>query len=156
MAHRVVAATLGPADVGNQAHALGVQPRALLAGGEVDVGLGPAPRPLVVRPVERGGAEPVLPGQLAGVLDPHPPLLGTVHQEQAAERPERLATQRRLGLLVEQDHPAPGVGELGRGDQPGEPTSDHDHVGFGACGHGLPLPGRAREFRARRPRRVLC
>ena len=49
VAGREVAAALGPADVGQEAHALRVQPRALLAGGEVDVGLGPAPRPLVLR-----------------------------------------------------------------------------------------------------------
>ena len=112
-----VAAALGPADVRHEAHALGVQPRALLAGGEVDVGLGPAARPLVLGTVEPGRAEPVLPGQLARVVDPHPALLGAVDEEQAAEGPERLAAERGLGLLVEQDHPAPGVGELGGCDQ---------------------------------------
>src|SRR5665213_1762615 len=73
-----VAAALGPADVRHEAHALSVQPGALLAGGEVDIGLGPAPRPRVLGPVESCRAEPVLPGQLARVVDPHAALLGAV------------------------------------------------------------------------------
>ena len=124
-----IAAALGPADVRHEAHALRVQPRALLAGGEVDVGLGPAARPLVLGTVEPRRAEPVLPRQLARVVDPHPALLGAVDEEQAPERPERLAAERRLGLLLEQDHPAPGVGQLGGCDQAGQAGPDHDRIG---------------------------
>ncbi len=124
-----VAAALGPADVRYEAQTLGVQPRALLARGEIDVRLGPAARPLVLRPVEPRRAEPILPGQLARVVNPHPALLGTVHQEQAPKRPERLPAQRCLGLLVEQDHPLPGIGQLGGCDQAGQTGSNHDRIG---------------------------
>ena len=127
-----VAAALGPAHVGQEAHALRVQPRALLARGEVDVGLGPAARPVVVGPVEAGGAEPVLPGQLARVADARPPLLGAVDEEQAAEGPEGLAAERRLGLLVDEDDAPPGVGELGGGHEAGEAAPDDDDVGVHA------------------------
>ena len=50
-----VAAALGPADDREPAHAPGVQPGALLAGGEGDVGLGPLARPQVLR---RGRSRP--------------------------------------------------------------------------------------------------
>src|ERR1700733_4301099 len=100
VSRRQVAAALGPAHVRHEAHALGVKPRTLLAGGEVDVCLSPAARPLVLRTVEPGGAEPVLPGELVGVFDPQSPLLWAVHQEEPAEGPERLASQRSLRLLV--------------------------------------------------------
>ena len=129
VAGRQVAAALGPADVREEAHALVVQPRALLAGGEVDVGLGPAPRPLVLGAVEPGRAQPVLPRQLARVVDPHPALLGAVDEEQPAEGPERLAAQRCLGLLVDEDHPPPGVGQLGGGDEARQAGPDHDRIG---------------------------
>ena len=100
----VVAAALGPADHREEPHALAVQPGALLAGREVDVGLGPLPRPVVLVPVEAGGAEPVLPARARGEsLMPQPALLGRVDEEQPAERPERLAAEGLLGLLVEQD-----------------------------------------------------
>ena len=62
-------------------------------------------------------------------LDAHPALLGGVDQEQAAEAPERLATERLLGLLVDQHDPAPGVGGLGGGGQTGEPVAHDDHIG---------------------------
>ena len=66
---------LGPPDDGEPAHALRVEPGALLTGGEVDVGARPQPRPVVLRAVEAGGALPVLPGQLGRVADAHPSLL---------------------------------------------------------------------------------
>ena len=37
-----------------------------------------------------------------------------------------------LALLVEQQHPAAGVGGLGCGDQPGQAGSHHDDVGVHA------------------------
>src|SRR5215218_8772084 len=52
--------------VGQPAHALGVQPRALLAGAERDVGLRPAARPRVLGTVEAGRPEPVLQRELVG------------------------------------------------------------------------------------------
>ena len=132
----VVAAALGPARVGDPAHALAVQPRALLAGAEAHVGLGPLARPLVLGPVEGRGAHPVLQRQLVGVLDAHPALLGAVDEHQPAQRPERLAAQVRLGLLVEQEHLLAGVGQLGGGHQPGQAAADHDHVGVVAHARG--------------------
>ena len=127
---RELAAALGPADVRQEADALRVQPRPLLPGSPVDVGLGPAARPLVLGPVEPGRAEPVLPGELARVPDPHPALLGAVDEEQAAERPERLAAERLLRLLVDEDHAAPGRCQLRGGDEPGEAGPDDDGVGL--------------------------
>ena len=126
---REPAAALGPADVRQEADALRVQPRSLLAGSPVDVGLGPAARPLVLGPVEAGRAEPVLPGELARVPDPQPALLRAVDEEQAAERPERLAAERLLRLLVDEDHASPGGSELRGRDEPGEPCPDDDGVG---------------------------
>src|SRR3712207_8398363 len=58
VADAAVAAALGPLHEREPAHALGVQPRALLAGGEVDVGLGPAARPEVLVAVEGRRAHP--------------------------------------------------------------------------------------------------
>ena len=52
-----------------------------------------------------------------------------IAEEQAAERPERLATQVVRALLVEQGDGAAGGGQLGRGDEPGEACPDDDHVG---------------------------
>ena len=67
---RAYAAALGPADDREEPDALLVQPGALLAGREVDVGLGPAARPVVLR---RGRSRRVpsqsCQRQLAGVLD---------------------------------------------------------------------------------------
>ena len=123
-----VAAALGPADDGEPAHAHLVQPGALLAGGEVEVGLGPAAAPLVLFAVEAGRAEPVLGGEVAGVLDAHAALFGGVDQEQAAERPPGLAAERGGGLLLDEDHPLAGEHELGGGGQTGEAGSDHDGV----------------------------
>ena len=137
---RQVAAALRPADVGHELHAHPGQPRALLAGGEVDVGLGPAPRPLVLVAVEARGAEPVLPGELVRVLDPQPALLGAVDEHQPAQGPERLAAQRGLRLLVEEDDLAAGVGQLRGGDEAREPRSDDDGVRV----HRGVVPDRAR------------
>ena len=123
-----VAAALRPADHRQQPHALLAQPGALLARGEVHVRLRPAPRPLVVGPVEAGGAEPVLPGELVRVADAQAPLLGAVDEEQPAERPERLAAERRLGFLVDDHHPAAGLGQLGGRHEPREAAADDDRV----------------------------
>ena len=129
VADRAVAAALGPAGVGQEADAPLAHPGALLAGGELHVGLGPARGPEVLRAIEARGALPVLPGQVIGVAHAHPALLGRVHQEDAAERPERLAAERRLGLLVDEHHALAGVDQLGGGDEPGEAGADDDRVG---------------------------
>jgi len=127
---REATASLGPADVRQEADAPRVQPRSLLSAGPVDVGLRPAARPLVLGPVEPGRAQPVLPGELARVPDPHPALLRAVHEEQAAERPERLAAERLLRLLVDEDHVPPGRGQFRGGDEACEAGPDDDGVGL--------------------------
>ncbi len=134
-------AAFGPADHGEQPDAHAAQPGPLLAGREVDVRLGPAARPRVLVAVEAGGAEPVLPGEFAGVADPHPALLGRVDQEEPAEGPVRLAAERPGGFLVEQDDAPSGVGEFGGGGQAREAGSDHDDVG---------VEGHQGSFRGRR------
>lgn len=128
MARRQVAAALGPANVRHEAHALRVQPRALLAGGEVDVRLRPAARPLVLGTVEAGGAQPVLPGELVGVADSQPALLRAVHQEDPAEGPERLSSQRGLWLLIDEQHSASRVGELSGRHEPRQPGPHDDDI----------------------------
>ena len=71
-----VAAPLGPADQREPPHPHAVQPGPLLPGGEGDVGLRPAVRPVVLArrvvgsAVEERAAHPVLPGQLVGSLMP--------------------------------------------------------------------------------------
>src|SRR3954454_18946274 len=69
VAHRVVAAALGPSDHGEDAMAHRTQPRALLAGRERHIGLGPLPWPEILVTVELGGADPVLHREVEGVLD---------------------------------------------------------------------------------------
>ena len=129
-------AALGPADDGEEAHAHRVQPRALLAGGPLDVGAGPLAAPAVlVGAVEAGAGGPVGPGEVERVADAQAALLGAVDEEEPAERPPRLPAERRLGLLVEQDHPASRVGELGGGDETGQAGPDDDDVGVGHAGH---------------------
>src|SRR4051812_43154820 len=98
--------------------------------------MGPRARPVVLLAVELRAAEPVLQRELTRVADAHAPLLGAVDEEQPAEGPERLATEALLGLLVEQDHSLAGIGELGCGDQAGEPGSDDDGIGFQHVSHG--------------------
>lgn len=144
MPGRVVAAAFGPADDREDPQPLLVEPGTLLPGGEVDVRLGPSARPAVLLlAVEARRAEPVLEGQVPAVLDPHPALFGRVHEEEPAEGPVRLAADGLLGLLVEKDHGASGVDQLGGGHQPGESRPDHDHIsvvrhGFRPVGEGVP------------------
>src|SRR6476620_5794669 len=107
-----------------------------LVGGPLDVGATPRVAPVVgagaaVRcgeAVPARGALPVLPGELEGVGDAHPALLGAVDEEQATEAPPRLAAEVGLALLVEQHHRPAGVGELARGDEPGQAGTHDDDV----------------------------
>ena len=122
-------AALGPADDREHPVAHRAQPGALLAGREVDVRLGPPARPVVLLAVELRAAEPVLQGEVVGVPDAHPPLLGGVDEEQPAQAPERLPAQRLLPLLVDQHHALAGVRDLGRGDQSGQPGPHDDDIG---------------------------
>ena len=97
----VVAAALGPADQRESLQPALAQPAALLARGEVDVGVRPLPRPVVLGPVESRRAQPVLQRQLVAVADAQPALFGAVDEEQPAERPERLAADVGGVLLVD-------------------------------------------------------
>ena len=78
---------------------------ALLAGGEVEVRLGPLARPEVLVPVELGRTHPVLRRELEAVLDAHPALLRAVDEEEPAEAPEGLAAEGLLALLVDEHDP---------------------------------------------------
>ena len=131
---REISAALGPADDRENLQALRAQPGALLARREIDVGLGPAARPVILVAVEAGRAEPVLQREVAAVAHAHAALLGGVDEEQSAERPERLAAERAFRLLIENDDLAARVGELGRRDQTRKPGADHN----GVCVHARP------------------
>src|SRR4051794_14432670 len=61
-------------------------------------------------------------------MDAQPTLFGAVDEEEAAEGPVRLAAERGLGLLVEQDHASPRIGQLGGRHEPGQPSSDNDDI----------------------------
>jgi hypothetical protein len=62
------------------------------------------------------------------VADAQAPLLGAVDEEQSAERPERLPAQRLGAFLIEQDHLASCVRQLGGGDEARKPPADDDHI----------------------------
>jgi hypothetical protein len=127
----------------------GAQPVALLGRRKSDIGLRPAFGPEVLVAVEAGRSHPVLQRKIVTVPDAEPALLGGVHQEQAAERPERLAAQALLALLVDYDDMLAGIGDFGRGDEAGEAGADHDYVSL--VGHGV-TPGFLR-MEDRRPKR---
>src|SRR5690606_11931159 len=124
----VVAAPLGPADHREGLQAAGPQPGAFLVGGEVDVGLGPLAGPVVLRPVEAGGAQPVLPRQFVAVPDAQPSLFGAVDEEQSAEGPVGLPAEVGGVLLVDDQHPAAAVDQLAGGDEAGQPGAHHDDI----------------------------
>ena len=128
VADGIAAAALGPADDGKEFQAALHQPGAFLAGGKADIGLGPFARPEILRPIESGGAQPVLERQIMRIADAHAPLLGRIDEEKTAERPERLAAERLLRLLVDDDDLLAGLGQLGGGNQPGKAGADNDHV----------------------------
>ncbi|BDZ63154.1 hypothetical protein GCM10025877_00920 [Agromyces mangrovi Wang et al. 2018] len=130
------AAALGPADDREEADPALAQPRALLAGGELEVGVGPPTSPEVVVAVESGRPVPVLTGQCERVVHAHRALFGRVDEEEPAERPPGLTAERRLGLLFDDDDAAPLLGELGGGDETGETGPHHDRIGMIEVGSG--------------------
>ncbi len=132
---RRVPAALGPAHDGEERHPALTQPRALLAVREVEVRPGPSRGPLVLCPVESGGGEPVLLGELRGVSDAHAALLGRVDEEQAAERPPCLSAEIDAGLLVDDRDRPPGAQNLARGHEPCQPPSHDENIGAVGCGH---------------------
>jgi hypothetical protein len=86
------------------------------------------PDVLVVEAVESGAARPVVPGQLEGVLHPHPALLGAVNEKDAAERPERLPAQVGRVLLIHQGDLLTAAGQLMGGHQPGQPCAHNSDI----------------------------
>src|SRR5438445_5125916 len=73
---RAIPAALGPTNDREKSNTLLTQPRPLLASGKSHVSLSPSAWPLVVLPVEAGGAQPVRQRPLDRVVNPEPPLLG--------------------------------------------------------------------------------
>ena len=124
-----IPAALGPPDDRKPAHPLLVQPRPCLTRGKGDKGFRPLPRPEVFLAVKAGRPHPVVERELLRVLHPQPTLFGSIDQEQAPKRPESLAAQALLRLLVDDDHPLAEVGQLGRGNQTGQAAPHDDHVG---------------------------
>ena len=108
-----VAAALGPADDREQAHALRMQPGALLAGGEVDVRLRPLARPVVLRAVEARGAHPVLQREIVGVAD----------AAGGAARANRRGTGRRRTRTPGRPGSAPAPGPAGSRALPASASS---------------------------------
>lgn len=106
------------------------QPVALLARGERDIGFRPALRPVILGAIETGRPLPVLPCKVVAVLDAEPTLFGRVDQEQAAERPERLAAEALLAFLLDDDDALAGVGKFRRCNQAGKSGTDNDYVGL--------------------------
>ena len=132
---------LGPPDDREEGDTVAGQPLALLTGSPVDIGPGPLAAP-VVRPGRAIGlgqsipacaALPVRPGQVGGVLDAQPALFGAVDEEEPAEGPEGLATEVGFVLLVDEDHRAPGRGDLVGRDQTGQASSDDDDISVHAA-----------------------
>jgi hypothetical protein len=123
-------AALGPPDRRQERNAMTGQIIAHLPGGELHVRAGPpgCPDVFVVEPVEGCAALPVVPRQLEGVLHAEAALFGTVHQEDAAERPESLAAEVGTVLLVEHRNLLASPGELVGGDQSGKSCANDDDV----------------------------
>jgi hypothetical protein len=146
---REAAAALCPTDHGEERQPPLLEPRPLLASGELQVGLGPLARPEVLLAVEGRGAQPVLAGELERVLDAHAALLGGVDEEQATERPERLAAEIGRGFLLEDDHALAGVDEFARGHETGEACTDHDDVEVGLFAHSCLLRHASAQYAVR-------
>jgi hypothetical protein len=83
---------------------------------------------MIIVAVELRRGEPVLTGELEGVGDSEPSLLRRIDEEQAAERPERLAAEVGAWFLVDDDHAPPGGSRFRRGHEPGKAPPDHEHV----------------------------
>ncbi len=128
VAHRIIAAALGPADHGKNPVAHRAQPAAFFARRERDISFRPALRPQILVAVEAGRAHPVLQREVETVLDAEPALFGRIDQEQSAERPERLAAEVLFALLVDHDDAFAGVGDFRGGDEASKTAADHDYI----------------------------
>ena len=85
---------------------------------------------MILVAIEACSTPPILQRKLIGIPDAEPALLGRVDQEQAAERPERLATKVLLAFLIDDDDALAGVGKLGCGNKTGKARTHHDHIGI--------------------------
>ena len=128
VAHRVIAAALGPADHGKDPVPHRAQPAAFFAGRERDIGFRPPPRPEILVAIETRRPHPVLQSEVKTVLDAEPALFGAVDQKQSAERPERLAAEALFAFLVDHDDAFSGVGDFCCGDEAREAAADHNYV----------------------------
>jgi hypothetical protein len=123
------AAAFGPTDIRHQTKPQVVQVLTLVAGRELDVRLGPLARPVIFAlTVESGSAHPVLHCQLERVLDAESALLGAVHEEESAERPECLRAEVGCVLLFHDKDFAAGACQFVGGDQSRQPCPDNDDV----------------------------
>ena len=124
MSAGVVATALGPAHQWEDLQATVPSQGPLLAGGEIDVRVRPLLGPVVLGPVESGGAQPVPQGQFVAVADAHAALFGAVDEEQqAAERPEGLPAEVGGVLLLDEQHPLATFHQFTGGDQTGQAGS---------------------------------
>ena len=127
---RVVAAALRPADDGKEFEPALDEPGSFLARREVDVGLRPFARPMILRAIESRCPHPVGEREGVTVTDAEPALLRRIDEEQAAERPERLTAERGLRLLVEDERPLARRRDFDSGDEPRKSAADDDDVGL--------------------------
>jgi hypothetical protein len=122
-----VQAALDPVRHREEADAVGLQPEIDLVVAAPGVGLGPAPRPMVVRP-ELGEGAPVGEGLGRGVLDAVLLLLAAADDEDAAEALLGQAAEVFLLVAVEDRHAAAGLQQLQRGADAGQAAADDDDV----------------------------
>lgn len=121
-----------------------MEPAPLFAGREVHVRLRPLSRPVILVAIEPCSSDPVLPRELDRIPDPHPALLGGIHEEQSAQRPECLTTQSLFRLLLENDYVPAIRRKLGCGNKTSESRADYDCVcftGANAASADVSLPG---------------
>jgi len=112
------------------------QPSALLARREGHISFGPASRPQIFLAVEARRPYPVLQRQFVTVLDAEPALFRRIHQEQSAERPESLAAEALLALLIDHDDAFASFRNFRRRDEARKASADHNDVSI--LSHCLP------------------
>jgi hypothetical protein len=83
---------------------------------------------MVLGPVEGRRAQPILQREFVTVPDAQAALLGTVDEEQAAERPERLPAEIGTVLLVEDQHSQAALDQFAGGYQARKTSSDNDDI----------------------------
>ena len=106
------------------------EPVALLPGGELDVGPGPADGPVVLALERSNCALPCQSFQASSKesFTPEPALLGAVDEEHAAEGPVRLTAQVGGVLLVDDGHLLAAASQFVGGNQARQAGADHDDI----------------------------